>query len=172
MTDQINLVFARLDDIAQSIQSLAEKGQAAAETPFHRASSGLGAFDSGGPDHESNAADELATVKTLMRTRRMRASYFEEDLFFDPTWSMLLDLYHSKLNGERLSVTAVCFGSGVASTTALRYIAVLEERGYVERVADPKDKRRVFLDLTPSAIKRLRGYCGSIRPYCRNAQPL
>jgi len=165
MEDQINLVFARLNDIEQSIQSLAGKGQDAG-SPRRNETSSSPVPSSPVPLGEGDPGDDLATVRTLIRTRRMRASYFDEDLFFDPTWSMLIDMYHAKLNGERLSVTAVCFGSGVASTTALRYIAVLEARGYVERVADPKDKRRVFLHLTPAAIGRLRGYFGSVRPYC------
>lgn len=170
MEEQINLVFARLNDIAHSIQSLAVNGLDVAESPRQGGYSKSPTLGVRGADCDGSPDDDLTAVKTLIRTRRMRATYFEEDLFFDPTWSMLIDMYHSKLNGERLSVSDVCLGSGVASTTALRYIALLEERGYVERVADPKDKRRVFLHLTPTAVTRLRGYFGSVRPYCSDPQ--
>ncbi|HEY6964926.1 MAG TPA: hypothetical protein VI407_06890 [Erythrobacter sp.] len=102
-------------------------------------------------------------IEALIAARRLRTKYFDQDLFFDPAWSILIDLYQAELQGKQLCVSAVCYGSGVAETTALRYIGVLEQRGLIARVADPKDKRRAFLKLTQPARDKLARYFGEVR---------
>lgn len=108
--------------------------------------------------HCSSGMTALRLIDTVIAARTLRTKFFERDLFFDPAWSILIDLYRAQLSGSRLSVSAVCYGSGVAETTALRYIKCLEVRGYIERQADEKDKRRAFLVLTRPAVEKLEGY--------------
>jgi DNA-binding MarR family transcriptional regulator len=102
-------------------------------------------------------------IEALIGARKLRTKYFDQDLFFDPAWAILIDLYQAELVGKKLCVSAVCYGSGVAETTALRYIGVLEQRGLIQRVPDPKDKRRAFLKLTQSAQDKLVSYFGEVR---------
>ena len=104
----------------------------------------------------------LAAVEASIAARKCRLKYFDTDFFFDPVWAIMIDLYRAELKGERLSVSSACYGSGVAQTTALRYVAMLEDRGYVERVPDENDKRRAFLRLTGSARDRLENYFGHL----------
>lgn len=101
---------------------------------------------------------DLAFVEAFIAARRMRLKFFDDDLLFDPAWSMMLDLYRSGLRGEQLSVTAACLSSGVPETTALRYLRALETRGYVERVSDPNDRRRYFIMLTKPTNAALAEY--------------
>jgi DNA-binding transcriptional ArsR family regulator len=68
-------------------------------------------------------------------------------IFRDPAWDMLLDLLVAHNDGKRLSVSALCLGSGVAMTTALRHIDRLERFGFVTREDDCHDERRIFVDL-------------------------
>lgn len=107
---------------------------------------------------EQERLDAIRAVDSMLAARKARLKFFESDLFFDPTWAMLLDLYRSDLTGAELSVSSLCIGSGVPSTTALRYLQVLEERGYVERVADKADKRRTFVRLTTRARSAMASY--------------
>lgn len=104
----------------------------------------------------------LVLVDATMESRDARAKHFDHDLFFDPAWSMLLDLYRSELRGERICVSSLCIGSGVPATTALRYLRVLESRGYVERTPDQSDKRRSFLALSPQTSENLAAYFGNV----------
>ena len=103
--------------------------------------------------HASTANDGAsrlaATARAIYRSRRQRARIFQsDDLFGEPAWDMMLDLFIAEAEGKPLSITASCIGSAVPSSTALRWLVMLEKRGLVERSADPRDARRVFLHLT------------------------
>lgn len=81
--------------------------------------------------------------------RRIRDRIFDDpDLFGEPAWDILLDLFAAELRGEAISITSACIASGVPSTTALRWVGLLEAKGYVERKPDPVDARRSFVGLT------------------------
>ena len=43
------------------------------------------------------AARSLETVRAVIRARRLRARYFDEELFADPAWDMLLDLLQAEI---------------------------------------------------------------------------
>ena len=108
---------------------------------------------------------DLNLAETMIAARQLRLKYLDQDMFFDPTWSMLLDLYKSELKKERLSVSSLCLGSGVPETTALRYLRLLEVRGYIERLPDLNDKRRVHVVLSRAAFAKLAGYFENLRSH-------
>jgi hypothetical protein len=97
-------------------------------------------------------------VRAIIRSRRLRSDFFDADLFFDPAWDILLDLYATELAQHRITVSAVCIGSAVPATTALRWIKLLETRGLLVRHSDPLDGRRVYLSLTAAASKKMSEY--------------
>ena len=96
----------------------------------------------------------VATMPVLERARvayaigARRRSALGPGLFADPAWNILLDLFLSDEGGRDLSVTAVCIGSRSSAATALRYIALLAQRGLVVRIADEHDGRRTYVRLT------------------------
>lgn len=72
-------------------------------------------------------------------------------LFADPAWDMLLDLFASSVEGRRVSVSSACLASGVATSTALRWLTELEDAGFVVRRPDPLDGRRTFVEIVADA---------------------
>ncbi|MCB2063474.1 MAG: winged helix DNA-binding protein [Novosphingobium sp.] len=103
-------------------------------------------------------------ARASYRARRIRDTVFkEEDLFGEPAWDMLLDLACAETSGERLSVSSACIGSCAPPTTGLRWLAVLEKRGLVEREEDQFDKRRVYVRLSPKGISKLKEYFRATR---------
>ena len=102
--------------------------------------------------------DTLASLATgLYDTRRLRERHFKYDLFADPAWDILLDLFVQKSCGRRVSITSACIASGVPPTTGLRWVALLVEEGLVLREGDDVDRRRAFLRLSATgetAVKR------------------
>lgn len=94
-------------------------------------------------------------VRCLIRTRRLREAQFGHGIFADPAWDMLLDLYAARLEGKPVSVSSLCHASAVPATTALRWIRVLEEQGLILRHADPRDGRRIFLEISDDAAEKV-----------------
>ncbi len=107
--------------------------------------------------------DDLPQITDLARrfyrSRRMRSRIFgDEQLFGEPAWDLLLDLFVAQAEGKHLSVTAACIGAAVPTSTALRWLLILEERGLVRRENDPADARRVFLELTGDGFGKVIAY--------------
>ncbi|HSX56570.1 MAG TPA: winged helix DNA-binding protein [Sphingomonas sp.] len=98
------------------------------------------------------------TVRALIRRRRLRERFFEEELFADPAWDMLLDLYAARLEGGRVCVSSLCYAAAVPSTTALRWIAQMTKAGLLAREADPHDRRRHYMLLTERAAASMNAY--------------
>lgn len=110
----------------------------------------------------ATAHDDMRWLRWARRTyrnRRSRAAIFEdESLFGEPAWDLLLDLFIAAKERKRVPVTSACIGASVPTTTALRWLAVLEERGLVLREADPSDARRIFVRLSADAYARMVAY--------------
>src|SRR3546814_1705184 len=78
----------------------------------------------------------------------LRDRYFDGDLFADPAWDMLLDLYlAAERNTRPVSISSLCIASAVPATTALRWIKTFEDLQLISRRADPSDGRRIFIQL-------------------------
>jgi DNA-binding MarR family transcriptional regulator len=100
----------------------------------------------------------LDQVRAIVRARRLRARYFDEELFADPAWDMLLDLLQAEIGQHRVPVSSLCIAAAVPATTALRWIKSMTDAGLFRRRADPHDGRRVFIELAPQASEALRRY--------------
>jgi hypothetical protein len=97
-------------------------------------------------------------VRRIIRQRQLRARYFDDALFADPAWDMLLDLTAARAEQQRVSVTSLCIASGVPPTTALRWIGQLTAAGLLDRVDDETDRRRAFLTLSDKAADAMARY--------------
>ncbi|HXG99090.1 MAG TPA: MarR family transcriptional regulator [Sphingomicrobium sp.] len=102
------------------------------------------------------------TVRTIIRARRLRARFFDEELFADPAWDMLLDLLAAEIAQHRVPVSSLCIAAAVPATTALRWIKTMTDNGLFLRRADPHDGRRVFIELAPAASVGIRRYFSEV----------
>ena len=98
---------------------------------------------------------DAATIRSMIRARRLRDQYFRGDLFADPAWDMLLDLMAARLEKNRVAVSSLCIAAAVPATTALRWIKALTDRGLFVRSADPQDGRRVYIELSDDTARAL-----------------
>ncbi|MDP1749821.1 MAG: response regulator [Reyranella sp.] len=103
-------------------------------------------------------ARKRAALANLRTIRRARAQYFPSDLFSDPCWEMLLDLYDAKLAGAEVTVTSLGAASGVPLTTALRRMDALQTHGLIVRVEDAGDKRRTIIRLTAPGLQAVENF--------------
>ena len=97
-------------------------------------------------------------IRQLIRRRRLREEFFPSEMFADPAWDMLLDLYASSLEGARVSVSSLCIAAAVPATTALRWIKTMTDTGMFIRQADPRDGRRIFVALSDDTTAAMARY--------------
>ena len=103
-----------------------------------------------------------ASIRAILQARLERSSCFPGDLFSDPAWDMLLDLYAAELGPVRVSVTSLCIAYNAPTSTALRWISALERQNLIERRPDPLDGRRFFMSLTRDAIERFERFFAAL----------
>lgn len=101
-------------------------------------------------------------IRRIQKARLARQRFLQRDLFADPAWDMLLELYASELGQQRVHIRLLCDASGVPDTTALRWIRKLEEEGLVMRQDVPNDRRQVWICLTPTASSAMQRYFATV----------
>jgi CheY-like chemotaxis protein/DNA-binding MarR family transcriptional regulator len=98
----------------------------------------------------------LRTLRLLQQLQEARSSIFGEAVMPEPAWEMLAELMRARLAGQHLSVTSLALSSKSPMTTALRRIEDLIQGGLAERLPDPTDRRRTYVELTPEGMARMR----------------
>lgn len=94
-------------------------------------------------------------IRAHIKARRLRERFFDSALFADPAWDILLDLAAARLEGRPVSVSSLCIAASVPTTTGLRWIKALVDRGLLERQSDREDARRAFISLAPTTARRM-----------------
>jgi hypothetical protein len=107
-------------------------------------------------DYAQNERKRLACQ--LLKQGDLRHQHFRGELFSDPVWWMLLDLYVAELDQKTISVGSLSIAARVPPTTALRWIGTLVEQGLAERVPDPLDGRRVNVRMNSDAFVQMEAY--------------
>lgn len=101
----------------------------------------------------------LLIARQTYRDRRRREEIFRDaDLFGEPAWDILLDLFIAAKEGKRISITSACIGAAAPSTTALRWLNILERESLIEREGDAHDMRRSYVRLTAAGYAKMLEY--------------
>ena len=67
----------------------------------------------------------IAAAKKILISRRSRSQFFDESIFSEPAWDMLLALYITEVSEARHSIARLTEFAGAAPTTSLRWISHL-----------------------------------------------
>lgn len=112
----------------------------------------------------------LTLARMLYAERRRRDRTFPTDIFGEPSWDILLDLFVARGEGRRVPTTSACIGAHVPPTTALRWLRLLEGQGLIEREEDERDGRRTFVRLSTKGMDLVGNFldasrlCGLVSP--------
>lgn len=138
--------FASIEAQLENLRALiATSGQASAKNERPGVASSFGAF-----------------AKMLIADRKARNAEFPIELFADPAWDILLDLFVAHVDRRQISVTSAVIASNVPQTTALRWIGLLTDQGYLIRIPDANDRRRVHIELSKDATGRVKNYLRNV----------
>jgi DNA-binding MarR family transcriptional regulator len=114
----------------------------------------------------------LLAAKDMYKERMDRRRFFSPDLFGEPAWDILLDLYIAEKENEPVSVSAACLGAQVPMTTALRYLKLLEEQGLITREPDARDGRRHHVRISDKGYAQMTAYIAEQRKVWLTDDPL
>lgn len=87
--------------------------------------------------------------------RQTRKKSFDLDIFGEPGWDMLLYLFVKKVEKQRARTTQVTGAAGVPTSTAFRYLSILEDAGLIETDVCANDNRVKFVTLTVDGMVRM-----------------
>lgn len=127
---------------------------------LHRAAADPAAVEAAAVEaHARQRPSLLALARHAYALRRQRAAIFgSADLFGEPAWDILLDLFIAQAEGKPVSVSSACIGSASPATTGLRWLAVLAEKGLVMREPDAQDHRRIMVRLTDAGVAAMERF--------------
>ena len=141
--DTATELFAMIEDLARKARILM-----------------AGSSDRFSPAHDMTEAAVFTATKPrcLLRHRERRKELFPADLFADPAWDILLNLYASHIEQRRETITGIIALAGVPPTTGMRWVHKLVEDDLLILRDDPLDARRKFVQLTPRALTGMETY--------------
>lgn len=120
-------------------------------------------FASISEDPAGRHQNAFATAQSIFEQRRLRARHFpDQEIFGEPAWDILLDLYIHQSRNEEISVKSASIGSGAPASTALRWLKVLEEMNLIVSAAHETDQRRRLVRLTPEGYESMTRYLEEI----------
>lgn len=108
----------------------------------------------------SISPDLIERAEGLYRERRRRDAKIAAtgELFGEPSWDILLDLFIAHGKARPVSVSSACIASSTPQSTALRYVGLLEKVGLIRRAKDPRDGRRYYLELTETGLSNMQAF--------------
>ncbi len=107
-------------------------------------------------------------AKMLLKIRRLRESCLPGIEFGEPGWDILLDLYVARGEQRKVSASSLCIGAAVPATTALRWMAIMVGSQHLKRTPDPRDGRRVFIELTETAASDMDAFMEHlVKTFCQ-----
>ena len=113
----------------------------------------------GAAQDEEDGARALRNAEAVLRRRILRKQLIgHAELFGEPAWDMLIDLFIHECRGEQLSMSSLCATAGIPTSSAMKLAQRLCEAGVLERTPDLFDGRRTLMKIAPEVAHRLRAY--------------
>lgn len=97
-----------------------------------------------------------------------RTFYLPREIFVDPAWNMLLELYLAQLKNKRMSSETLYSLSGTSGSAAVRWLKVLESQRLIICMAEPENTDREFVELSSNGEFALRSYFCNIAKFANN----
>ncbi len=109
--------------------------------------------------HKGQAAHPLLNARRHYECRRYRNQFFDNpELFGDPGWDMLVDLFIAIEEGRRLTAAELCAEAGVPLSTAYRWLTLMESRGLVVRSLSENDLQESTVIISAQAREDMKRF--------------
>jgi PAS domain S-box-containing protein len=94
-------------------------------------------------------------ARRLYKARRTRERFFPPDLFSEPGWDLLLDLYVAHHEARTVTTLSACIAANVPSSTGLRWVEKLEAMALIARSPCATDGRLALVELSADTIAQM-----------------
>jgi DNA-binding MarR family transcriptional regulator len=94
----------------------------------------------------------------IFLSRRERRRFFNESLFGEPAWDMLLLLCCASAKGTGINATVLTHASSAPPSVAQRWLSVLEDEGLVVRRHGPDNIFFHIVELTETGRSKMDEY--------------
>ena len=105
---------------------------------------------------------DQALVRRTQTARRLRSTFLSAELFTDPAWDMLLELFARELGEESISASEICAVAGVGASSARRWLEALEEKGLIERASQARNDNDDWIKLSAKGSAQMQRYFAAV----------
>lgn len=103
-------------------------------------------------------------IRSVLLVRRARGGVLGENLFSEPAWDVLLELYAAELGGRSMTLSDLARATDTPVSVIARWQAALEDHRLTRSTVSPEDPSRVTISLTAegsSKMEHLANHWGS-----------
>ena len=103
-------------------------------------------------------------ILSVLLVRRARGNVLGENLFSEPAWDILLELYAAKLGGRSMTLSELARAIDTPASVAARWQAALEDHGLTRSIVELADPCCIHISLTAegsSKMEHLADHWGS-----------
>lgn len=97
-------------------------------------------------------------IDALLQWRRSRGAAFGCDLFSDPAWDLLLELYARRIRSLPASISELATAIGLTESITARWIAALKDKGLVTCRTEPFKPTRLLAELSEDGTGRMEEF--------------
>lgn len=95
-------------------------------------------------------------ILSILLARRGREAAFGANLFSEPPWDVLLELYAARLGARNMSLADLARAIDAPESTTERWVAVLNGRDLVSSENDRIDPARLWIKLTELGASKMK----------------
>lgn len=111
----------------------------------------------------TNENEALVNARRHYEVRRYRDRAFgKAELFGEPSWDMLVDLFIAIEEGRRLTAAELCSVAGAPFHTAYRWLALMESQGLVVRLFSENDPKESGIIISAQARQDMKVFFMSL----------
>ena len=103
-------------------------------------------------------AELWAAALRIRHVHDARVRLFGADLSTDPIGSLLIGIYLAEAEGRSIGISDIASFTGIAASTAGRWVKLLQERGIIEKQGQPA----LDLPLTRSGLERVEAMLAAV----------
>ena len=100
----------------------------------------------------ATARDRAASLLAL---RKRREDALGADLFAEPAWDILLDLFVRYIDRTKTSTTSAALAARVPLSTALRHVSILVQKGLVRQTVSTTDLRLQYVSMSDAGVAHM-----------------